>query len=338
MNYRKIVFAKTKHVELQEAVLSDQALRPNEVLVKNCYSLISPGTELACLSGQEGWFSLPNTPGYIAVGEVVRAGANVTKVSEGDKVFTYGPHAEYFTIDTANRNGGMCLKVPDALPLDLAPFTRTATIPFTAIRVSEIELGDWVVVSGLGIIGNFAAQLAQLQGANVIGVDINEKRCIQAQACGIRHTVNSGNSGWKEQVKHLTGGRGISTLIDATGLSSVIVDSLDLMAPYGEAVLLGSPRAEYVTDVTRVFNRIHLPGFTQFKGALEWRYPTFKDEFVKHSIERNSEIVMDLLIGGKLAVKPLFTHTFAPEKAAEAYAGLKDKKDEFTGVVFDWNH
>jgi 2-desacetyl-2-hydroxyethyl bacteriochlorophyllide A dehydrogenase len=337
MQYRKVVFTKPNHVEVQTDLLPEKALEPNQVFLKNRYSVISPGTELACLSGRESWFPLPNTPGYVGVGEVIKTGANVAKVAPGDKVFTYGPHAEYYTIDTTDRYSGMCLKVPGALPLNLVPFTRLATIPFTSIRVSNIELGDWVVVMGLGIIGNFAAQLAQLQGANVIGVDVNEKRCAKAQACGIRHTVNSATPGWKEEVRKLARNQGISTLIDATGLSAVIVDAVDLVAPYGEAILLGSPRAEYVTNATSIFNRIHLPGFTNFKGALEWRYPTFKDEFVKHSIERNSEIVMDLILEGKLNIKPLFTHEIAPEKAPFAYKGLKTKPDEFIGVVFNWN-
>jgi len=73
------------------------------------------------------------------------------------------------------------------------------------------------------------------------------------------------------------------------------------------------------------------------KGALEWRYPTFKDEFVKHSIERNSEIIMHLILDEKLIVKPLFTHEFTPETAKQAYDGLLNKKDEFIGVVFNWN-
>ncbi len=337
MKYRKVVFTAPYQVEVQSIPFVEKDLEPHQVLVQNLYSAISPGTELACLSGRESWFTLPNTPGYVGVGKIIKAGSAITKVAPGDKVFTYGPHAEYYSIDTTDRYSGMCLKVPSALPLNLVPFTRLATIPFTSIRVSNIELGDWVVVVGLGIIGNFAAQLAQLQGANVIGVDVNAKRCAQAEACGIGHTVNSSAPGWKEEIRKLAGHQGVSTLIDATGLSAVIVDAVELVAPYGEAILLGSPRAEYVTNATQIFNRIHLPGFTNFKGALEWRYPTFKDEFVKHSIERNSEIVMNLILEGKLNISPLFTHEIAPEKAPEAYDGLKHKPDEFIGVVLNWN-
>jgi len=251
-------------------------------------------------------------------------------------VFTYGPHAAYFKIDTTNPSGGMCIKIPENVELDLIPFTRMASIAMTSLRVSQIELGDYVVVTGLGVVGNLASQLARMQGARVIGVDVNEKRCQQAKACGIEWTVNSGDPNWKDEIRQISGARGVSSLIDATGLSSVITDACDVVAPYGEVILLGSPRAEFTTNATQIYNRIHLPGFTNFKGALEWRYPTFKNDFIKHSLERNSEIAMELIVDGKLIVKPLYTHKLKPKNAAEAYAGLKEKKDEYIGVVFDW--
>ncbi|MBE2202932.1 MAG: zinc-binding alcohol dehydrogenase [Chthoniobacterales bacterium] len=337
MKSSKIIFSSPWQVEHGDAELPNHDPTAHQVYFRNLYSLVSPGTELACLSGGESWFRFPATPGYVGVGEVLAVGEQVNKVAVGDRALTYGPHAGVYAVDTTNRHTGMCLRLSPSSPrADLVPFTRTASIPFTAIRVSEIELGDWVLVTGLGLIGNFAAQLAQLQGANVIGADVSASRREIASRCGIRHTVDSGDPAWKDAVRELAGKRGVTTLIDATGLSVVIADAVDLVASHGEAVLLGSPRAEYVTDVTKIFNRIHLPGFTRFKGALEWRYPTFRDEFVKHSIERNSEIVMELIADGRLAVEPLYTHRLRPAQAAEAYRGLKEDKDTYIGVVFDW--
>ena len=337
MKSQKVIFRSPWEVELGAAELPAHPPEPHQVYLRNLYSLVSPGTELACLSGGESWFPLPATPGYVGVGEVLAVGEKVARVAVGDKALTYGPHAGVYAVDTTDRHTGMCLRLDPSSPRpDLVPFTRTATIPFTAIRVSEIELGDWVMVTGLGLIGNFAAQLAQLQGANVIGADVSPNRREIASRCGIRHTVDPGSPAWKDVVRELAGKRGVTTLIDATGLSTVIADTVDLVASHGEAILLGSPRAEYVTDVTKIFNRIHLPDFTQFKGALEWRYPTFRDEFVKHSIERNSEIVLELIAAGSLVVEPLYTHRLRPAQAAEAYRGLREDKDTYIGVVFDW--
>ncbi|MGN7309346.1 alcohol dehydrogenase catalytic domain-containing protein, partial [Bacillus subtilis] len=153
-------------------------LGEKEVLVKLIYSLISPGTELAMLSGKEEWAKLPVCPGYASVSEVIEVGQGVDHVQPGDVVFHYGHHAEYQVVSTDH----VFIKVPEKLDLKWVPFTRMATVAFTSVRVSNIELGDVVGVTGLGLVGNLAAQLARLQGATVIGVDLSTERIRTAQA------------------------------------------------------------------------------------------------------------------------------------------------------------
>jgi 2-desacetyl-2-hydroxyethyl bacteriochlorophyllide A dehydrogenase len=335
---RKIVFTEPGKVKTITEEFNISINNPDEIICKNLYSLISPGTELACLSGIESWFKLPNTPGYIAVGEVLEKGNIINKVNVGDKVYTFGPHAEYYKINTTAFDTGMCLRVTEGLSLNVVPFTRIGTIAMAALRVSNIELGDNVAVTGLGLVGNLAAQLAKLQGGEVIGIDINSRRIETAVKCGIKRTVNSSKPGWKEEVNKLTNEKGVHTLIDATGISNVIADSLSIINTYGEAVLLGSPRGSYETDATEIFNHVHYihRGSITIKGALEWRFPAYKTDFLKHSIERNSEIIMELIKNKKLIIEPLITHELKPEDAAEAYDGLNNNKDEYLGVIFNW--
>lgn len=336
MENKKIVFTAPGRVEVHSEPLP-QMTEPGkkELTMRNKVSLISPGTELACLSGNEGWFPLPGTPGYIAVGEVVIPGDDVKGAEKGDVLFTYGPHQEIYRIDTEDRYQGLNLKVPKNLSPAMAVFTRMASIAMTAIRQSSIQLGDFVLVSGLGLVGNFAAQLAQLQGARVIAVEVNENRRKVTQKMGIGTCLDAG-SDYKEQIRELTGNDGVTTYIDATGLSSVISDNLEMVAPRGEVILVGSPRASYKVDLTETFNHAHLRD-VQIKGASEWLYPTFSSEFHKHSIIRNSQIIMDLLGSGKLKAEELITHRFKPESAAEAYDGLKHNPEEFIGVLFEWD-
>jgi hypothetical protein len=39
----------------------------------------------------------------------------------------------------------------------------------------------------------------------------------------------------------------------------------------------------------------------------------------------------------RLACRPLRTHLLPPGEAQTAYTGLRDRKDEFLGAVFDWS-
>jgi threonine dehydrogenase-like Zn-dependent dehydrogenase len=119
----------------------------------------------------------------------------------------------------------------------------------------------------------------------------------------------------------------------------VAVDGLPWIAPFGELIFLGSPRGEFQTNVTDVFNYSHLMGrgCITFKGAHEWRFPVEPDKFVKHSLVRNSQIVFDLIAGNKLQLEPLISHVLKPADAAQAYDGLRHHKDEYSGVLFDWS-
>ena len=338
MENLSVLFTAPDRVETQRIDDDIGQLRACDVLVKTHYSLISAATELACLSGNQRWFPFPGTPGYAAVGEVLEVGDEISDVAPGDMVHYWGGHKQYGLVDTA-RPTAICLKVPAGLPLELAPFTRMAIIAMTSLRISNIELGDWVGVLGLGTVGNFAAQLAGLQGGRVIGMDLNEGRVERARNCEIAYALVFDGETAADQVREITKGEGVSTLIEATGVPSALPPALPIVGPYGELILLGTPRGVYEADLTSsILDYIHLHGHGNitFKGAHEWRFPVARDPYVKHSMERNSEIAMDLLASGALKVGPLHTHTLSPDQAPRAYEGLKSAKDEYVGVIFDW--
>lgn len=332
---RKIIATAPWKVECQNL---DENLKvgPEKILVQNRFSQISPGTELACLSGEESWFKIPSTLGYISIGEVVETGTEVKDVKLGDLLFTFNGHSEYALIDSTN-DWHFYAKVTVSCDEKLLPFTRLANIAFTSIRVSDIEIGDRVCVVGMGLVGIMAAQLAQLQGADVIGVDLSEARLEAARKVGIQHVCKAGDGIVDRLNTQLDDG--ISTLIEATGNPKAMLPILPAMKKSGEVILLGSPRGEHEINVTTMLESIHIfdKGNLTFKGAHEWRYPIKKNHHNKHSIERNTGIVMNLIDDGRLQVEPLITHVFKPEDAARAYDGLRNNPDDYIGVLFDWS-
>jgi len=337
MKNASVRFTGPGQVEVAEVDSGFLPLGGHDLLIQTRYSLISAGTELACLSGVEGWFGFPGTPGYAAVGEVVAMGAQVSDWSIGDIVYCMGGHSQYQCLDRSNPRA-LCVKVPAGMDQPQAVFTRMVCVAFTALRVSNIELGDYVAVIGLGLVGNFAAQLAGLQGGRVIGLDLSARRVELARACGIDHALMMNPATVEDDVADISGGAGVTTLIEATGNPRALPPALPLVGRFGEVILLGTPRGAYETDLTEVLRHVHLDGLGNltFKGAHEWRYPVPRDAFVKHSIQRNAELTLELIRDGRLRVAPLHTHTLKPELAEEAYMGLKHKRDDYIGVVFDW--
>lgn len=336
----QVVIPEPGRVELRRGELDDQQWPANEVWVKTHYSLISAGTEGASFTNATGAQKYPSTPGYAAVGEVIREGSDFPDVKRGDLVFCYGGHARY------TRSRLLCLKLPEGIDLSFAPIARLATVAMTALRVSSLELGDWAAVIGQGVVGNLTAQLLQLSGVEAIGIDLAPRRLDLARECGVRHLIDgsAGDDAVKEQVRALTAGRGVEATIEAVGNPRTIDLAAQITGKLGEVIFLGSPRGAYEANVTQVLNYVHLwgNGCLTFKGAHEWRYPVRAgalregDPVPKHSLERNTRIALDLMRTDRLNYRPLRTHVLSPDRAEEAYTGLRDNKNEYIGVMFDW--
>lgn len=334
LEYRKVVFTDVNKVELQKDTLDDQNVPAGHALLKNHYTLISTGTELACLAGYEGWFQMPAVPGYISVGEIVKLGEDTEGCAVGDVIYYFGGHSEYSIWPV---KGGCFMRVPEEIEEKYVPLVRTATMAATAIRVSEIEWGDYVAVTGQGMMGIMAAQIAHLQGATAIGIDHHDSRLEIAKKCNVDYALNSAKCDVKEEITKITNGNMINCAIEAIGNTQVLIDNIDLLAKDGEAIILGTPRTTCNTDASPIFTKVFLGDFdVKFKGAHEWSIPYEKDTFVKHSIMRNTEIAFDFMKSGRLEYKSLLTHVVKPEECADIYAELKTNKDDYMGVVFDW--
>ena len=333
LNYRKIVFIGSGRVELQKDKLDDSSIPAGHVLLRNHYSLISTGTELACLAGLEDWFKMPSVPGYISVGEIVKMAPNVEGYQIGDIIYNFGGHSELSIMPIT----GCFMKVPDGIEVKHVPFIRIVSMALTAIRASTIELGDYVAVTGQGMLGVMTAQLAHLQGARAIGVDFHESRLQIAQKCNVDFTINPDRENVLESVKEITRGKMLNTVVEAIGNTQVVVESLPLLAKNGEMILLGTPRTNYDIDASNILMKVFLGDYgIRLKGAHEWQYPYEHNAFKKHSIIRNTEIAIDYMRNGRIIYEPMLTHLCNPEDCSEAYHNLKTDKGTYFGVLFDW--
>ena len=87
----------------------------------------------------------------------------------------------------------------------------------TAIVVGEIGTNPWVVVFGLGLVGNLASQMFQIHGSRVIGVDPVAERRELAQRCGIERTVGGSADEAQAQIQEITKGDLGNITVDAVG-------------------------------------------------------------------------------------------------------------------------
>lgn len=186
------------------AVVREEELRApgaGEALVRALFSGISAGTERLVLSGQvpasaravmelplmRGSFELPIAYGYALVGEVEAVGSGVREGLTGERVFVLHPHQ-----DLAVAKVSELRKMPASVPaprLTLAPNLETAV---NVIWDAEVNLGDAVVVTGLGVVGLLITWLAARAGAEALTVvDPDEGRQKLARDLGAKATLSA---------------------------------------------------------------------------------------------------------------------------------------------------
>jgi len=332
----KAVYAVAKDtVEIREYDVDDSRIEPGQVLVKTLYSAISPGTEMDCVSGKEsGWFHFPQQLGYCAAVEVVAIGEGVSDYLKGDVVLTQTSHGSHHLVDTTSIRA----KVPATVPAEIAVWTHMALISMTALRVSRAELGDTAVVLGQGIVGNFAAQFFRAQGCRVIAVDRIASRLDISKRCGIEMVVDASTEDTVEAVRRLTDGRGAEIIVEATGVAAVALSAVDMAGQNAEMIQLGTPRGSYKADVGPLLRAIHRasPNMT-LKGAHGGSIPSNQNQFMKHSLDRNARIVLDMIARGEFHVEPLLTRTIKPEEAPQAYRDLRDHPERTLAITMEWS-
>jgi len=332
---KEVVFTAIQKVEMVHRTVGEPDAE--SILVKNTYSLISPGTELALFTGTHigfkdpdiTWARYPLRPGYASVGTVVSCGSAVDFPRPGDPVLHYQPHADHAVVDI---HRDFWYRIPPGMDQRHALFTRFGQIAHTAVSASGMS-EDGVLVLGGGIVGNLCAQLFQKKrNRKAIVVDLCANRIELARACGIFAGIHSGTEDVERGILAHIGGRGVSTVVEASGVPELIVSALQLVNRLGEVVLLGSPRGAVSLDVYKLIHR----KATTVIGAHESRYPRFSEAPGRPSQDQFSREVLAMIGAGDLAVGPFITDTVAPDQIHEAYRMLLHEQDVHVGVLIKW--
>lgn len=325
-------------IETEEIDVDDVA--SGELIVRADHTIMSGGTELAAYTAlsksvykPDGWNRYPWRPGYGLVGHVVRAGERTRGLVEGDRIFCFGKHASLQRYDMDSpKPFRSAFRINDRVPAVQAVVARLALVSMTALQVTEVRPGQRVAVFGLGMVGNLAAQLFRIAGAEVVTYDPVAERRAVARGVGLA-TLDVQP---EDVVPTLVERGGVDVAVDAVGSGRVIADCVEACAPYGQVVLLGSPRPPFETNLTATMNRIHMQWLT-VRGALEWRLPPYRTPGGGDSVEHNLERILDWIATGALDTTGLVSHVVTPAELPDAYAGMLHDKPSYHGVIVRWS-
>ena len=291
-----IQFVARGKAELRETEL-DYNLKPDEVLLKTDVTLISPGTEFACLNGttNRGVVKYPMTLGYSAVAIVLKIGENVKNVAVGDRCLCYhSTHSNYQKRPIAD-----VVKIEDdALASKDAVFCVVGCMGFQGVRRSRVEFGESCMVMGLGLLGLFAVQTAAVSGCYpVIGLDFNAERRKIALELGANAAFSPDDPSLEEKITTLTYGRKCDSVIEVTGNPQAVVQGLKLTANFGRISLVGCSRTP--TENIDFYNLVHRPGIT-ILGAHNMARPHYDRRPGLWTMNDDMTVMLRYMAAGKL--------------------------------------
>ena len=105
---------------------------------------------------------------------------------------------------------------------------------------AKVEAGASMLVVGCGGVGLNVVQGGRLVGAEkIIAADLLDNKLAYAKEFGATHTLNASRENVVEEVRKLTGGRGVDYAFDAIGGEATTLQILDAVRPGGTAVIVG---------------------------------------------------------------------------------------------------
>jgi NADPH2:quinone reductase len=256
----------------------------------------------------------PFIPGGEAAGHVIAVGSGVTDFAVGDAVMSR--HTLGALAEKGNAKAALCDKVPAGVSMAQAGVFRGAftTAYHALLQRGRMKAGEWVLVHGAaGGIGIAAIQMAKTFRAHVIATaGSEEKRCACLEE-GADHAIDY-RSGFVDQVKQLTGGRGVDIVYDPIG-DKVAEESLRCLAWGGRLLILGF-LAGGPTNIRS--NYLLIKGI----DAIGVRIGGLNEADPDLAIA-NMKVLIALAEQGKL--RPRISHTFRLDQAAEALQVVIDR-------------
>ncbi len=228
-------------------------------------------------AGKSPVYPLPMTLGHEVAGVVEAVGGKVTLVKPGDRVclhymvtcgncyycstgneqfcerglmlghYTPGGFAEYIAVPERN-----AVPLPEEIPFEQGATLMCASATVLhALRKSRLKGGETLAVFGIGGLGFSALQLGHALGArDVYAVDIHASKLNLADRYGAI-PINATAGDPVEQIRALTGGRGVDVALEVIGLPLTMRQALRSLGVFGRAVMVGISEQPLTVDTYR---------------------------------------------------------------------------------------
>lgn len=272
------------------------------------------GTDLHAYTGNQAFFTYPRILGHELATQVVEIDENSKGIKAGDNVVIMPYLSCGHCVACRNGKTNCCTQIQVlgihtdggmqeqiTVPADILlpannlsdnqmAIVEPLAIGAHAIRRADVQPGETVVVVGCGPIGIGIMKLAQIEGAKVIALDMNQDRLQYAkEIIGVDYIVNV-NEDPVKQISDITNGDLATVVFDASGHKGALESGPSYMAHGGKFVLVGLSKGEltfthpaiHAKETTLLCSRnATVADFEHVINILD-QFPT--DSFITHNV------------------------------------------------------
>jgi L-iditol 2-dehydrogenase len=302
-----------------------------------------------CSSDSLDWYRMKKVGhvlGHEPAGVVMRVGAGVVDIAEGDRVFAHhhvpclvcrycrrgryvlcptwrttqldpGGLAEFARVPAVNLSRDT-LKLPASLPIEAGALVEPLATVLKAFARGRFEDGMSLLIIGLGVMGQLAVAVGRLLGASrIFAADRVVERLRYAERFGATHVIDVNRSATSEAVARETSGEGVDFVFVGPGSRAAMEEGLASAGP-GATVLfftMAAPGETISIEPYRLyFNEIDLiPSYSC--GPEETRD------------------ALGLLEAGRIRSEDFITHRFALSEAQTALDKVREARDALKVLV-----
>ena len=314
--------------------LPARAIRNPELIKKAMSSVRESGVKATLRKAQET-VGEDSTLGYSCAGVVIDAGG-IPGLHAGTLVACAGVgaanHAEVVSVPA-----NLLAPAPCGLDPRHAAFATLGAIAMQGVRRAEAELGDRVVVVGLGLLGLITVQLLRAAGCQVIGVEPVAERRRLAEELGATKAVAPDDA--QAVVESLSEGFGAdAAIVTAASDSDAIINaSIRYLRRKGKLVIVGAvglglERPDlYQREADVLISTSYGPG--RYDPTYEEAGLDYPIGYVRWTENRNMREFLRLLAIGAVELEPLIGLELPIDQADQAYAAISGDSPPMAAVL-----
>jgi threonine dehydrogenase-like Zn-dependent dehydrogenase len=317
----------------KDQVIDDGNLDSESIICETLVSIISPGTEVAAYSGVaplRPGNAYPRLLGYCNVARVIKVGANVSSVSEGDRVLTGSSHSSHFLIPESN----IFAIVPEAIDSRHAACAYLYHLGYDAVIKSNLRYGSSVLVLGLGVLGLGAVAMSSRAGANVYAISDHSAPAEIAKRFGAKQVFSRIQF---EDLEKLLGDRLADVVISTSNSWSDWDLALRIAGRNSFIGVVGFPgRGQSSPKNNPLDSRYFYDKQLQIQAVGAAPEENDKRQFLKFNQKDNLSFILSEIEHSHLNPELLISGMYSWDKLEDAYKGLISRVNSPITYGLEW--